>query len=298
MATYNGERFLSEQIESIRNQTYRNWELLIPDDSSLDTTPEIIKYYEALDNRIKGIYGEINIGAVKNFSYLMKQAKNFSYMMFCDQDDIWKEDKVEKSLQYIMEKETKIKGTPILAYCDKQEIDSKSQEIYAAKRNYSDTLDDILVQNHIYGCTMIINKKLWDMVKDIPAFVENHDYWIAFIAALRGNIVHIPEKLIQYRLHNTNVTGGINNYSLIAKIKNWNYINYIERKTMNQNYRLCQLWQKERNDILEEYINIINERGIRRIWLAMKARYRRDNLLATVRYYYNLMCYDEKEYKN
>ena len=90
-------------------------------------------------------------------------------MMFCDQDDIWKEDKVEKSLQYIMEKETKIKGTPILAYCDKQEIDSKSQEIYAAKRNYSDTLDDILVQNHIYGCTMIINKKLWDMVKDIPA---------------------------------------------------------------------------------------------------------------------------------
>lgn len=101
MATYNGEKYLKEQIESILNQTYKNIRLVISDDCSKDRTREILKQYEQ-DKRIEVYYHEKNQGYIKNFEYLLKQVKNDIYML-SDQDDVWLPEKVEKSYKTLID---------------------------------------------------------------------------------------------------------------------------------------------------------------------------------------------------
>lgn len=101
MATYNGEKYLKEQIESILNQTYKNIRLVISDDCSKDRTRKILKQYEQ-DKRIEVHYHEKNQGYIKNFEYLLKQVKNDIYML-SDQDDVWLPEKVEKSYKTLID---------------------------------------------------------------------------------------------------------------------------------------------------------------------------------------------------
>ena len=112
MATYNGEEFIREQINSILNQTYKNWKLIIHDDGSTDNTVDIIKEYtKKYPNKIILIEDNIKCnGAKENFSHLIKIAYknfNFDYILFSDQDDIWLPNKIEVSLSKIQEMENK-----------------------------------------------------------------------------------------------------------------------------------------------------------------------------------------------
>ena len=102
LATYNGEQYLQEQIESILNQTYTDFRLLISDDGSKDKTIDIVEEYAKKDDRIIIFKQNENMGVVKNFEFLMKQVQS-KYFMFSDQDDIWKKDKIEKSVKKIEE---------------------------------------------------------------------------------------------------------------------------------------------------------------------------------------------------
>ena len=97
MATYNGEKYVKEQIDSILNQTYKNIQLIISDDCSTDSTRDILKQYEQ-NERVKIYYQEKNLGYIKNFEFLLKHVENDVYML-SDQDDFWKEEKIEKSLE-------------------------------------------------------------------------------------------------------------------------------------------------------------------------------------------------------
>ena len=97
LATYNGEKYIKEQIESILNQTYKNIQIIISDDCSQDKTREILKEYEKND-KIKVFYQEKNLGYVKNFEFLLKQVENNLYML-SDQDDVWKKEKIEKTVE-------------------------------------------------------------------------------------------------------------------------------------------------------------------------------------------------------
>ena len=98
LATYNGEKYLREQLDSILNQTYENIQLIISDDCSKDDTRNILKQYEEKDRRVKVYYQDENIGCIKNFEFLLKQVKNKIYML-SDQDDIWMPEKIEKTYQ-------------------------------------------------------------------------------------------------------------------------------------------------------------------------------------------------------
>ena len=103
MATYNGEKYLREQIDSILNQTYSDFRLLISDDFSKDSTREILHEYTKKDNRVIVFLQNENLGVTKNFEFLMKKVEN-EYFMFADQDDFWQKDKVQKSLEKMIEK--------------------------------------------------------------------------------------------------------------------------------------------------------------------------------------------------
>ena len=98
MATYNGEKYLREQIDSILNQTYSDFKLLISDDFSQDSTREILHEYAKKDDRVIVFLQNENLGVTKNFEFLMKKVEN-EYFMFADQDDFWQKDKIQKSIE-------------------------------------------------------------------------------------------------------------------------------------------------------------------------------------------------------
>ena len=100
LATYNGEKYVIEQIESILHQTYKNIRLLISDDCSTDDTRQILEQYQKKDNRIEIFFQEKNLGYIRNFAFLLNQVKN-KYYMLSDQDDVWLPEKVEKSIQFL-----------------------------------------------------------------------------------------------------------------------------------------------------------------------------------------------------
>ena len=102
MATYNGRRYLRDQIDSILNQTYSDFRLLISDDASTDSTVKILEEYEKKDSRVEIYCHEKNLGVVSNFEFLINKVRS-EYFMFADQDDIWEPDKIEKSLKKLKE---------------------------------------------------------------------------------------------------------------------------------------------------------------------------------------------------
>ena len=199
MAVYNGEDFLKEQIDSILKQSYREFDLLIRDDGSQDGSCQIIADYCLLDSRITWIKQESPVhSAIHNFSILFDYAKEqYDYIMFSDQDDIWHEDKIRKELRAAS------------AYSDTAVLVYSNFELWKYKRNlcrpmYTKNIEvsfeQCTVQNAMYGCTMLLNKKMIEMVDTIPAGLDNHDHWIALVAALnRVKILYLPECLLLHR---------------------------------------------------------------------------------------------------
>ena len=211
LATYNGEEYLREQIDSILNQTHTEFRLLISDDGSTDGTREILKEYKEKDGRIDVFFQENNLGVVKNFEFLLEKVEA-KYYMFSDQDDIWKETKIEKSLN-------KIEEGFDLVYSDLEVVDEnlnvtyssywKLKGIYNKIKKYNN-FESLYLNNFITGCTMISKKELINSFMPLPntsKFVL-HDYWISLIISQNGKIAYIEEPLIKYRQHKNNKVGS------------------------------------------------------------------------------------------
>lgn len=227
LASYNGAAFISEQIESILNQTYKNWQLIIRDDLSEDATVTIIKNFrQKFPAKIYLIIDDLgNLGSVKNFDVLLQNSLNAEYIMFCDQDDVWLPQKIEITLnemvrieqQYVLKK-------PILVHTNFVYVDEVLKPI-TSKKNYTalkaKNLDfnHLLAQNPVYGCTMMINKPLLNLVGNIPAAAENHDYWIALTASAFGKISYLKKQTILYRQHAANISGNHDNNSFKKRFK-------------------------------------------------------------------------------
>lgn len=211
MATYNGEKYLKEQIESILNQTYKNIRLVISDDCSKDGTMEILKQYEQ-DERIKVHYHEKNQGYVKNFEYLLKQVNNNVYML-SDQDDVWLPEKVEKSYKTLIENDAD------LVFGDLEVVDENLKTMHKSFNKYM-LLDRKIKKyinsykvNYLYncvtGCTLISKSKWIKEIVPIPTDSKYliHDYWMGLIIALKGKLAYMPETYIKYRQHGNNQVG-------------------------------------------------------------------------------------------
>ncbi|WP_442589152.1 glycosyltransferase [Pedobacter sp. AW31-3R] len=247
MATFQGEHFIRQQLDSIISQTFTDWELLIRDDLSTDTTVDILKIYAARDRRIilMGTEGEHGSAAI-NFSALFDLAcmRKQSYLMFADQDDIWHPDKISSSVAFIQEKEfNEGKGFPVMIYSAFQYIDVNGRKI-DQELNIPEKLDFkvLLNENHAYGCTMILNRALVDKVVHIPHSVENHDYWVSLVACAFGKAIFNPEKLIDYRQHNNNVSGNVEKRNLSSRLHR-----YVENKdfmfpVLSKNFKMIGLF--------------------------------------------------------
>lgn len=212
MATYNGEKFVANQIESILNQTYKNINLIISDDCSNDRTRGILKEYEEKDSRVKVYYQENNLGYIKNFEFLLKQVQS-NYYALSDQDDIWTPEKIEVSYNTLKQKKVD------MVFGDLEVVDKDLKTRYESFGDFMllnrkiEKCKNSYKMNYLYncvtGCTILAKKETLEYILPIPNESKRvaHDHWIALMVSLNGKLAYIKEKYIKYRQHGDNQIG-------------------------------------------------------------------------------------------
>lgn len=217
LATYNGEAYLREQLNSLATQSHTNWKLMVRDDGSTDATLSILnEFSEQYPGKVSILQDAGNkLGSTGNFERLM-DAANEAYIMLCDQDDIWLEDKIERSLTKLLELEQQHGSSkPLLVFTDLSLVDADGKLIatsfwQAQKLDPSITQQvfKTVAQSTITGCTIIANRPAIKnaLPINIPGGIQ-HDHWLGICTAAHGYIGYIPGPTILYRLHGKNEVG-------------------------------------------------------------------------------------------
>jgi len=204
LGTYNGEAYLREQLDSVLAQTYPSLEIITIDDGSSDTTVAILKEYAARDTRIKVVVNEQNLGFIRNFEKGCSLAAG-RWISLCDQDDYWLPDKIKKMVEAI--------GDYPMVYCDSILCDENLRPLgnRISDLVHYQSFDDprqLCVFSRMYGHATLITRDLFlrsrPFLKEVP-----HDGWLAYHATLYGGVRYLPEVLVNYRQHATNVFGVV-----------------------------------------------------------------------------------------
>ena len=217
MATYNGERFIAQQISSILVQLDENDELIISDDGSIDNTLSIIQTF--VDERIKLFHNCGKHGVISNFENALSKVKG-DYIFLCDQDDVWMPNKVDVCLELLQKSVLVVHNANIInGEGVKREIDffslrgSKSGYIYN------------LYKNCYLGCCMCFQAQLLDYILPFPKNIEMHDRWIGLMSELHGKVIFEKQCLISYRVHGNNVSNStglsVNSFGTKLAIRYW-----------------------------------------------------------------------------
>lgn len=225
MATYNGEKYLREQIDSILAQTEQNWILYIRDDGSTDSTPQIIHEYAMnYPGMIIPVHDALGSqGCIHNFMALLKYAQS-DYYMFCDQDDIWLPGKAEKSLKAMKAAEKELtKRVPVCVHTDLEVVDENGQQLHPSFVEklgldaQGATFASLIYSNVVTGCTVMINQAMKKLLDEVPQSCMMHDQWVGLLAEGCGKRVYLPEATIRYRQHGDNVMGA-NSRTFVDKL--------------------------------------------------------------------------------
>jgi len=204
LATYNGERFLPEFLDSLIAQTNVNISLIVSDDGSTDRTLEIIEEYSVNFQEFKLVSGPKS-GPSKNFFSLLKLSAK-EYVALADQDDIWDPEHLANSIKRIKENPT----IPALSYTSVREFDNKTGRVTRIwpEKNYIKDLNSIIVRSVARGCTIVLNKKAVELINaKSPENESMHDWWILLVIATHGAVEFGPNPEITYRLHENNHIG-------------------------------------------------------------------------------------------
>ena len=206
MATFNGERFLRKQIDSILAQTHQNFELVICDDCSTDGTAGILREYETQDSRIRVYVNESNLGFKKNFERAISLCKG-EYIALSDQDDVWLPEHLEKLLSIIGDADIAC-GNALMVDADGKPTGKMLNEVY---RLYSFNPEKVLfylffVRSPFQGASMLIRKEVCGYSLPIPEEIEFHDVWISASALVQNGISYTFDVVTLYRQHGGNVT--------------------------------------------------------------------------------------------
>lgn len=291
MATYNGEKYISEQINSILNQTYQNFVIYIRDDGSTDNTMSVIESMASGDERIKIIRDNLKLrSAHKNFAEVLKiatESDEFEYFMFCDQDDFWLENKIELCIERIRKCIAEYgRNIPILVHTDLMVVDSKLTVLsesfmkYRALDAYETRLNRLLVQNNVTGCTMMWNKSLNGIINLSDERVVMHDWWMTIVASLTGKIIFIDKPTIKYRQHENNVVGATKVKSLkfiLNRLLMSNKIKETFKLSVSQAEGILNIYKDKLSSdeikILSIYASLYNYNKIKRLNIVFKNKF-------------------------
>ncbi len=227
LAAYNGETYLREQLDSILNQTYKDWTLFVNDDGSSDGTPDILRQYQAQypDRIILSQNVSARHGATANFADLFAKVSGYDYYAFCDQDDRWEPEKLSQMIDFLNGQQKSYDG-PLLAYCTMRITDQDMNPVCGSLEEYTHTALGssrhylkLLLANYVPGCAMVFNAKLKRLVSSYPEEIDLHDWWILLLCAAFGRIVHKDDTpLSNYRQHSNNALGVANTRSTLVRI--------------------------------------------------------------------------------
>ena len=237
LATYNGERYLAEQLDSLLSQDYKNIKVYIHDDGSADGTEDIVRQYVDKYPEILVFFDDDisyrNCGL--NFIETLKRVPKHDFYMFCDQDDVWLDNKISQTLNAVLKETDDIDGFPILAYTDVSLVDSRLNALH--NRLYDQTGFNEIYTNYessalggtAFGCTMLFNDYSKNQLFKYryPKGDEKmcHDYWLSLCTLVHDNsmLIYLNDTTILYRQHENNVYG----FKLRYKSKNFPLIKTI-----------------------------------------------------------------------
>lgn len=251
MSTYNGEKYIKEQIDSIFAQKNVNVSLLVRDDGSSDNTLSILDEYTS--NFVKVLKGS-NVGAKYSFLYALQNAPDADYYAFSDQDDVWDDDKLINAISKISDSEKKNSDIPLL-YCGRTRlVDSNLNFMRNGKTFHRRSIEWLCGEPlSAAGCTMVFNKRLKDIVASyIPVTFPMHDAWVTNVClAVGGTVIYDDIPHISYRQHSLNVVGGNRNFFSSIKRRILFY------KKMGSNYHV-----KMYREIIHAYSALMPENNI------------------------------------
>ena len=214
MATFNGEKYISEQLDSIIAQLGGEDELIISDDKSSDNTVEIVKGYMDTDDRIK-LFSNLNSGVINNFENAIKLCNN-EIVFLCDQDDVWVKNKVAVTKKYF-ENDNELMVVVSDAYVTDDKLNVIIDSFYKSRNSKKGVVRNI-IKNSYLGCTMAFRQSAKPYFLPIPSNIGMHDMWIGISMEMFGKTQFIAEKLVYYRRHESTVT-KVNEKSKFPNIK-------------------------------------------------------------------------------
>lgn len=297
MAVYNGEKYLSQQVDSILAQSSRDWHLYICDDGSDDRSYDIaLEYARKYPERITAARNETPSGsACANFMGMLKRSEA-EYVMFSDQDDFWHSDKVKLTFEKMKQMEQAFGDCPLLVHTEMEIVDEALKPLHPAFTKFQGLnprctdLNRLLVQNNITGCTVMINRRLAALVENVaPEQMLMHDWWIALAASAFGKIGFIEQPLNQYRQHAHNQLGAVNNCSISGAVrvvkersrtKKRVSITYTQADRFYHEYK--DILPREAKKITETYLDIPSKRKIVRIIRLIRHRFLKQNLMTAI----------------
>jgi glycosyltransferase involved in cell wall biosynthesis len=217
LPVYNGEKYLAAQLDSLLMQSYADWSLIIRDDLSTDNTLALVQdYVSKYPDRICVLGNQtLKKGVVGSYDSLL-HASTARYIAFCDQDDVWRPDKLSLQMKKMKELESMHgESSPILVHTDLSVVDdglcmisSSFWKFQHLKPDTMSKLPRLLVQNCVTGCTALINRPLIERALPIPKGAIMHDWWIALVAISEGIVCDMKETTVNYRQHDNNDTGA------------------------------------------------------------------------------------------
>lgn len=234
LSTYNGEKYLRGQLESLISQDYLYFNILVRDDGSKDKTTKILEEYCLKTNGLLSYYIGNNVGPCKSFLQLLVDAPPSDYYAFCDQDDIWDKDKLSCAIAKI----EKFDATkPNLYFSNLRIVDENLNFIREShtEKLFRYNKYSPLIESLPSGCTMLFNKRVKSFICScVPFECSMHDTWVYLICSFFGNVVYDEISHLSYRIHNKNAVGTYKSKTFFS------YINTIAN-TLNNNKNQTQM---------------------------------------------------------
>lgn len=299
ISTFNGSQLLKFQLNSLFNQTVDSFDIFVRDDGSQDSTLEIIQGYS-----VKLLVSTVNLGSKASFAALLNYALNSSdadYFMFCDQDDVWYANKVEKTLAKMKQMEAQYGDVPLLVHTDLEVVDEALNTIAPSMWQYEQTLPDknafsrLLIQNTVTGCTVMVNRALAKKCLTIPNGAIMHDWWLGLVASQFGKIGFVMEPTMKYRQHSSNFIGAkrydLNFFHLVKSLigaflrPDRVYIHSLQ-PNIDQARAFLQLYGSELDDryirILKDFISLPQRSYFMRRFIIVKHRLFKQSLINNI----------------
>ncbi|TCD53737.1 glycosyltransferase family 2 protein [Alloscardovia theropitheci] len=297
LSTYNGEKYLAEQVNSIQKQSFTDWNLLIRDDGSTDNTVRIIRELAERDKRIKFINdgNVVNLGVIRSF-YELLTYEQADYYLFCDQDDYWLEDKIQTQIEEALRHPV---NEPHMNYMDPVVVNSQLETINSSmirsQSGHANTqLRQELTENTVTGGVSLINHALAEKWVGCDSRIMMHDWFLALCACAFGSLVFIDKPGELYRQHDSNVLGARTLSKRLRTIahpialvrKYWTLIRRSQQQAailLTDNYK-SDLRSYDR-EMINEFINITEQSFTRRIAILRRFKLRKNKLIMSLAFW-------------